>query len=81
MTTNAADWETSFLRKSRLRLIGSAAIDRCSETYAGEHDVRRCLLDRFAYLIVFACLTDETLVVAVAHARRKPLYWLKRLGK
>jgi hypothetical protein len=51
------------------------------ETYAGEHDVRRCVLDRFPYLIVFACLTDETLVVAIAHARRRPLYWLERLGQ
>jgi hypothetical protein len=50
------------------------------ETYTGSRDVRRCVLERFPYLVVCACLAEETLVVAVAHVRRKPLYWLERLG-
>ena len=50
------------------------------ETYTGAYAVRRCVLRRFPYLVVFTCLAEETLVVAVAHARRKPLYWLERLG-
>jgi hypothetical protein len=49
------------------------------ESYARLHDVRRCLLDRFPYLIIFACRPSETLVVAIAHAHRRPLYWLERL--
>jgi plasmid stabilization system protein ParE len=49
------------------------------ESYRGRYEVRRCVLHRFPYLIVFACRPDETLVVAVAHARRRPLYWLERL--
>jgi hypothetical protein len=49
------------------------------ESYVGRHEVRRCVLRRFPYLIVFACRADETLVVAVAHLRRRPLYWLERL--
>jgi hypothetical protein len=50
------------------------------EGYAGTYDVRRRILHRFPYLIIFACRPDETLVVAVAHGRRRPLYWLDRLG-
>lgn len=50
------------------------------ETYSGEHDVRRCVLERFPYLVVFVCQANETLVVATAHVRRRPLYWLERLG-
>lgn len=50
------------------------------ESYTGAHDVRRCVLQRFPYLVVFTCLSEETLVVAVAHVRRKPLHWLERLG-
>jgi len=49
------------------------------ESYAGKYDVRRCLLQRFPYLIIFACHQNETLVVAIAHAHRRPLYWLERL--
>jgi hypothetical protein len=51
------------------------------ETYSGTRDVRRCVLKRFPYLIVFTCLAANTLVVAVAHVRRRPLYWLERLDR
>lgn len=49
------------------------------ESYAGPYEVRRCVLHRFPYLVVFACLAEVTLVVAIAHVRRRPLYWLERL--
>jgi hypothetical protein len=49
------------------------------ESYGGVHEVRRCVLKRFPYLIVFACRPDVTLVIAIAHVRRRPLYWLERL--
>jgi hypothetical protein len=48
------------------------------ETYSGVHDVRRCMLARFPYLIVFLQRASETVVVAVSHVRRRPLYWLDR---
>jgi hypothetical protein len=51
------------------------------ESYTGTYDLRRCVLRRFPYLIVFVCRPDETLVVAIAHARRRPLYWLERLSQ
>jgi len=50
------------------------------ESYAGPHDVRRCMLKRFPYLVIFACRPAEVLVVAISHARRRPLYWLDRLS-
>jgi toxin ParE1/3/4 len=49
------------------------------ESYAGRYDVRRYILHRFPYLVVFACRPSETLIVAIAHTRRRPLYWLERL--
>lgn len=49
------------------------------ESYHGTRDVRRCVLQRFPYLVVYACQPAELLVVAVAHTRRRPLYWLERL--
>src|SRR5262245_25631442 len=42
---------------------------------------RRVLLPRFPFAIVFVELDDHYLVVAVAHLKRKPGYWLTRLGE
>jgi len=50
------------------------------EEISASDEFRRCLLDRFPYVVVFRCRPDELLVVAVSHARRRPLYWLERLG-
>lgn len=50
------------------------------EYYAGKHEVRRCLMHRFPYAMIFVCRPDEVVIVAVAHTRRRPLYWLNRLS-
>ena len=50
------------------------------ESYTGPHEIRRSPLERFPYLAIYACRAEETLVVAVSHVRREPLYWLDRLG-
>jgi plasmid stabilization system protein ParE len=42
-------------------------------------EVRRFILPKFPYSIVFLELPTEVRVVAVAHARRKPGYWLERV--
>ncbi len=41
--------------------------------------VRRALLPRFPYAIVFMDLGTEIRVLAVAHAKRRPGYWLNRV--
>ena len=63
-----------------LAMIGSNP-QACSplEYYTGRYDVRRHVLRRFPFMIVFANFADETLVVAIAHVRRQPLYWLDRI--
>jgi hypothetical protein len=55
--------------------------DQCSklEDYPGPDLVRRCLLRRFPYMAVFLCRSDEFLVVAICHVRRRPFYWLDRI--
>jgi len=50
------------------------------EQYSGPLDIRRVLLKRFPYAVIVLCRPDEPIVVAVAHTRRKPLYWLDRLS-
>jgi plasmid stabilization system protein ParE len=44
------------------------------------HGTRVCRLHRFPYHLVYLELTpDRALVVAVAHNRRRPGYWRRRL--
>ncbi len=42
-------------------------------------DVRRCILRRWAYTIIYEVRGMDVLVVAVAHTSRRPNYWRKRL--
>ena len=42
-------------------------------------EVRRALLPRFPYALVFLELQTEIRVLVVAHAKRNPDYWLNRL--
>ena len=57
---------------------GSSSLSKL-ETYNGSHDVRRLLLKRFPYAVIVLFRPEEVIVVAVAHTRRRPLYWLDRL--
>ncbi len=41
--------------------------------------IRRALLPRFPYALVFLELQTEIRVLAIAHAKRHPDYWLNRL--
>lgn len=42
--------------------------------------IRRALLPRFPYALIFMDLGDHVRVLAVAHAKRRPGYWLDRLA-
>ena len=48
------------------------------EGIATRRQFRRARVNRFPYVVVFEIRTDEVLVVAVAHASRKPGYWQRR---
>ena len=50
--------------------LGNMAIDLA---------IRRALLPRFPYALVFFELPTEIRVLAIAHAKRQPDYWLNRL--
>jgi plasmid stabilization system protein ParE len=43
------------------------------------YGTRRMLVERFHYDVIYIVRDDEVLVVAVAHQRRKPGYWRRRL--
>ena len=40
---------------------------------------QRILLDRFPYLVVYIHEPDRVSVIAVAHGKRRPGYWRRRL--
>ena len=44
-----------------------------------KRNVRRFLLSEFPYLVVYEIIEHELLVVAVAHAQRRPGYWRRRI--
>jgi toxin ParE1/3/4 len=48
------------------------------ESLPNEPNVRRLVLDRFPYLIIYEVSDDEIRILAVSHARRSPGYWKRR---
>ena len=47
---------------------------------SGNH-TRKCLMTRFPYLVIYAPLPGELLVLAVGHQHRQPGYWRERIAK
>jgi len=43
--------------------------------------IRRCLIKRFPYSILYGINVDMIVIIAVAHLHRKPNYWQGRLSK
>ena len=41
--------------------------------------VRRAVLPRFPYALVFVTTDSDIRIVAVAHTKRRPAYWLGRI--
>jgi plasmid stabilization system protein ParE len=68
----------------------SAALDRISRgpesnpRWPGTSDrqplIRKLTTRRFPYVIAFEQHEGSALVLAIAHAKRRPLYWLARTG-
>lgn len=46
-----------------------------------DHDVRRMPIHTFPYHIIFVDLRDRLEVVAFAHNRRRPAYFIRRLSR
>ena len=44
-------------------------------------DIRRQVLTRFPYKLLYSVEPDHLYIVAVAHQHRQPAYWLDRIGK
>ena len=78
------DWyaQRSVRAASNFTNAVNAALERIStdpEQFPKIDETQRdCPVKRFPYRIVFRVETDRILVVAVAHAKRRPAYWRDR---
>lgn len=43
-----------------------------------KEDVRKCLLHKFPYKLLYIIHREEVIVLAVAHQHRHPDYWINR---
>lgn len=43
--------------------------------------IRRCLLNRFPYGVLYGVDDGMIVIVAVAHLKQRPRYWLDRISK
>ena len=66
------------------------AVDRLRESVVpgrswpgllGQRGVKRLLMRRFPFSVVFVAVGEGAVVLAIAHHRKKPNYWRDRLGK
>ena len=44
-----------------------------------EPEIRRCLLHRFPYALIYGIDEETIVVIAVAHLHRRPRYWSDRI--
>ena len=60
-----------------------ATLERICQFPNGWHSLsantRRCRLRRFPYGVIYAVDEGAILVIAIAHAHRRPNYWRKRI--
>ena len=59
------------VRKAALRIAG---YPKAWSIETG--DVRKCLLHRFPYKLLYSVEDDHIFVIAVAHQHRRPDYWI-----
>lgn len=50
-----------------------------SEFATAKFDLRYAIVWRFNYVVHFLIETDEVVIISVAHASRRPGYWLGRI--
>ncbi len=61
------------VKKATLRI---AEYPTAWSTEKGE--IRKCLLHKFPYKLIYSIESDHIFIIAVAHQYRKPNYWVER---
>jgi len=61
-----------------LRILAGPRSCSRLETTRSRREIRRCFLKRFPYYVAYEIRDGEIVVLAVAHAKRRPNYFLRR---
>jgi toxin ParE1/3/4 len=69
------------VRSHRWAIDGLCELPEAWPLWPGRVDVRRRVLRRVPNSILYLVEADAIVIVAVAHHRRRPGYWLSRLGR
>ena len=83
---DAFEWYETQQKNLGGQFIGefNAAIKRISaypDSYRLiDSTIRRCLIKRFPYCILYGINVDMIVIIAIAHLHRKPNYWQGRLS-
>jgi toxin ParE1/3/4 len=71
---SAADGFADEIKSALLRIRTNSSL------YAPYHHLtRRAILRNYPYSIIFREINDAIQIIAVAHAKRRPDYWVKRI--
>jgi plasmid stabilization system protein ParE len=62
------------------RAIEDAKLFPEAASLTGIRDVRKRILKRFPYHLIYLVHNQELLIVALAHHKRDPFYWIDRLN-
>ena len=69
--------QTSFV--SEYQRVANLVLANPGIGKAVDSGLRRFLMNRFPYTVIYRAKADQLLVVAVAHQNRSPGYWLDRV--
>jgi plasmid stabilization system protein ParE len=81
----AKDWyeaesnQAARLFEGELRVAFAWITERPTAWPPGLYKTRFFKLDRFPYMVIYRAISEDILVVAVAHTSRRPGYWRERL--
>lgn len=84
MSTRRTRTRTFPIESSSTRWSDADRLSKLGRSLAIAHevdgfDLRKCRLNRFPFTFVFFEHDEKFVVVAVAHNKRRPLYWRSRL--
>ncbi len=69
---------TAFLAELSLAAVAIAEAPLTWPVVSKRRQIRRFLLTRFPFAVLFLVLSDSVVVLAIAHTKRKPFYWRAR---
>jgi len=77
--SNRPDWGDGSLPRFKGRKNGIVEFPESAPEIAS--GIRKCVLRKFRFSLIYSIERDSLLVLAVAHQSRRPGYWFRRVGR